>query len=89
MMKSFWHITMSLSFFWFTAGLEQSGNQSPDVILAFSLITTFNPAKAENRIKKSLTQPYYCFEKRYYSYLKMLMFSKEVADIKKIWGSCY
>ena len=74
------------SFFWFTAYLEQSGSQSQDAILTFSLITTFFQPKAENRIQKSLTPPFYRFEKRYYFCINMLTFCKEVPDISKIYG---
>ena len=56
----------SLSFFQFTANLEQSGSRIPDaypVKRTFLLLVTFHLSKVENRIEKSLTQLlHYCFE---------------------------
>ena len=57
-------------------------------ILSLSLILTFYLTKSENRTKTSLLQPSYgCFEKRYYSCLKMLTFDKNNADASKMLGS--
>ena len=57
---------MSLPFFQFTANLEQSGSQVPNVEsvkLIFSLITTFYLTKTENRTEKALMElSHYCFE---------------------------
>ena len=50
-------IVTSLSFFQFTANLEQSGSRIPDVEsakLMFSLKVTFYLTKTENRTKRSL-----------------------------------
>ena len=59
-------IVKSLSFFQFTANLEQSGSRIPDaylVKLIFWLIITFYLSKTESRTKKSLTQlSHYCFQ---------------------------
>ena len=59
-------IVTSLSFFGFSANLEQSGGRIPDTESAkvmFSVIVTFCLTKTENRTKKPLTQlSHYCFE---------------------------
>ena len=69
MMTSCREIVMSLSFFQFTANLEQFGSRIPDaysIKLMFSLIVTFYLTKAENRTKKPLTQlSHYCLEEWY------------------------
>ena len=58
-MTSLLQTMTSSSFFEFIGDLEQSGSQSLDAILTLSSITAFYPAKAENIIKKSLTQTWY------------------------------
>ena len=56
----------SLSFFQFTANLEQFGSRIPgakSVKLIVSLVVTFHLTKTETRTKKSLTQlSHYSFE---------------------------
>ena len=52
-------IVTSLSFFRFSANLEQSGRRIPDIEPAevmFSVIVTFCYTNTENRPKKSITQ---------------------------------
>ena len=62
-------IVTLLSFFRFTANLEQSGRQIPDVQfvkVTFSLIETFFLTKTKNRTKRSLTKlPHYFFNIKY------------------------
>ena len=65
-MTSYCKIVKPLSFFQFTANLDQSGNRIPDaqsVKLILPLIVTFYLTKTENRTKKSLKRlSHYCFE---------------------------
>ena len=59
------------------------------LILGFSLMATSYPRKLGHRTK-SLTQPwYYCFERKYYYWLKLLTFCKKVLTSAKLSGSLY
>lgn len=46
------------------------------IVLNLPLITTFYLTQADNRTKKSLTFSYYCFERRYYFWLKTIFEKK-------------